>query len=137
MLVYCSVLHRRWSCRGVLNSDWPTVPSPLQDSSFQYEPSQLVVKELYCCKYPKNKQTNENMYKKSFNFFCVNVNLSVVFLKSFLKKLSFLSNLNLNRVTIMVFNTNFNNIFQVYCGNKFYLWEVGVPGQNHRPVANH
>ena len=38
---------------------------------------------------------------------------------------------------VMVFNANFNNI-SVISGRSVLLFEeIGVPGENHRPVASH
>jgi hypothetical protein len=39
---------------------------------------------------------------------------------------------------LMVFNTTFNNISAMsWLSVLLVLQETGVPGENHRPVANH
>ena len=38
---------------------------------------------------------------------------------------------------VMVFNATFNNISVISCRSVLLVEETGVPGENHRPVANH
>jgi len=40
-------------------------------------------------------------------------------------------------VTVMVFNTTFNNISAILSQAVILLEETRVPGENHRPVASH
>jgi len=37
----------------------------------------------------------------------------------------------------MVFNATFSNISVISWGQVLLLEEIGVPGENHRPVASH
>jgi hypothetical protein len=37
----------------------------------------------------------------------------------------------------MVFNVTFNNISVISCRSDLLIEEAGVPGENHRHVANH
>ena len=37
----------------------------------------------------------------------------------------------------MVFNTTFNNILVLSWGSVLFVEEIGVPWENHRPVASH
>jgi len=37
----------------------------------------------------------------------------------------------------MVINATFNNILVIYWGSVVLVEETGVPGEIHRPVANH
>jgi hypothetical protein len=41
------------------------------------------------------------------------------------------------RVRIMVFNATFNNILVIWWWSLLLVEEIGVPGENHRPVASH
>jgi len=41
------------------------------------------------------------------------------------------------RVMVMVFNATFNNISVISWRSALSVEETGVPGENHRPVANH
>ena len=41
------------------------------------------------------------------------------------------------RVRVMVFNTTFNNISVISWRSVLLVEETGVPGENHRPAANH
>ena len=40
-------------------------------------------------------------------------------------------------VSVMVFNTTFNNISAISCRSVLLLEEIVVPGENHRPAASH
>jgi hypothetical protein len=41
------------------------------------------------------------------------------------------------RVRVMVFNVTFNNISDKSWRSVLLMEETGVPGENHRPDANH
>jgi len=41
------------------------------------------------------------------------------------------------RVNVMVFNATFNNISVISWRSALLFEETGVPGENHRPAANH
>jgi hypothetical protein len=43
----------------------------------------------------------------------------------------------LNRVRFMVFNATFNNISVISWRSVLLVEENGIPGEKHRPVANH
>jgi len=43
----------------------------------------------------------------------------------------------LNRVRFMVFNTTFNNISVISRQSVLLVEENGIPGEKHRPAANH
>jgi hypothetical protein len=43
---------------------------------------------------------------------------------------------NKNMVWFMVFNTTFNNISYISWWSVLLVEETGVPGENHRPVAD-
>ena len=42
-----------------------------------------------------------------------------------------------NRVRVMVFNANFNNISAILWRSVLLLEETGVSGENHRPAASY
>ena len=41
------------------------------------------------------------------------------------------------RVRVRMFNATFNNISVISWRSVLLVEETGVPGENHRPVANH
>jgi hypothetical protein len=41
------------------------------------------------------------------------------------------------KVTVMVFNTTFNNISVISWGSILLVEEPGIQEENHRPVSNH
>ena len=41
------------------------------------------------------------------------------------------------KVTVMVFNTTFNNISVISWGSILLVEETGIQEENHRPVSNH
>jgi hypothetical protein len=43
----------------------------------------------------------------------------------------------LNRVRFMVFNATFNNISVISWRSVLLVDENGIPGEKHRPAANH
>ena len=40
-------------------------------------------------------------------------------------------------IRVMVFNTIFNNISVILWRSVLLVEEIGVPGENHRPVTSH
>ena len=65
------------------------------------------------------QQYNEKAYSKAFSHY-KRVSLDILF-----------------RVRVMVFNVTFNNISVISWWSVLLVGEIGVPGENHWPVASH
>ena len=46
-------------------------------------------------------------------------------------------NIIILHVSLMVFNTTFNNISVISWWSVLFMEETGGPGENHRPVPSH